>query len=95
MTDDELTFDDLMKAYNSIMGETLSKWVIPMSLEEEAHYVKHPPSEEEIEQLIRKRGAIEVTGHSIRRMRLSDKMRRMLMNTEEFKVCQKIHPPSP
>lgn len=84
MTDEKLDFEEIISAYNSIMDEIPSIWVIPMSYEERLHYDKHPPSPEETELLVRERGAIEMTNHGIKQVRFPDKLIQAFQQMEEF-----------
>ncbi len=83
-----IDFNKLLDAFNSIMDEVPSKWVIPMSCEERLHYDKHPPSEEELERLVRERGATEVTAHGIRSIRFPDKLMAIFKRLPEFQELQ-------
>ena len=83
--ENKLNFEELIEAYNSIVDETPSQWVIAMSYEERIHYDKHPPTPEEIELLVRERGAMEVTSRGIKAIRFPDKLLEIFKQMEEFK----------
>lgn len=88
--EEALDFKELMNVYNSIMDESYSKWTIPMTCEERLYYDKHPPSPEQLELLVRKRGAMEVTAHGIKTIRFPDKLVEMFKRMPEFQELQQI-----
>ena len=90
--DPELQFEELMTAYHNIMEEscTYYQWHIPMTPCERIHFGKHPPTEEQIEELVRLRGALKVSGRGILEMRLPDKLVEMFRRMPEFQELQQI-----
>ena len=91
MTDDKgLTLAEFKTIMETIEDQTYSKWVLCLPIEVEAHYLKHPPSEEEMEMLIRKYGAMRVSGRGIEEWRFPDRLWHMLKQTEEFKNLQTV-----
>jgi len=91
MTDDEkLTFAEIKTLMETIEDQTYSKWVLCLPVKVEAHYLEHPPSEEELEMLIREYGAMRVSSRGIEEWRFPDRLFNMLKQTEEFKHLQTI-----
>ncbi len=89
-TDDQLTLAELNTLMDTIRRDTPSKWVICMPWKEEKYYQEHPPSEEELELLTRKYGAMRVSSRGIEEWRMPDRLWKMLRQMEEFKEFQQI-----